>query len=165
MTMRTLLALGVALAALTVAGPALGGGWATVGVSPMAPDEAGAVWKMKLNIKQHGRTPLEGLSPLVIISNGEGRTETIQATATGEPGIYAAEVVFPTAGTWTYRIDDDFSRVHTFKALEIVGDGGGSSFPTWRVTSVVVLALALGFVLVLIARRRWLGGAPATAGN
>ena len=162
--MRTLLAASVALAALAVAAPALGGGWATVGVSPMPPDEAGAIWKVRLNIKQHGRTPLEGLSPTIIIANGD-RTERITANATGDPGIYAAEVTFPTAGTWSYRIDDDFSQVHTFKAIEIVGDGGGSGFPTARVSVAVVLALLLGIALVFLARRRGLGGAPAPAGH
>jgi hypothetical protein len=164
--MRKLFAAGVTLVALAVVAPALGGGWATVGVSPAPPDEAGAVWKVRLNIKQHGQTPLEGVSPSIIVSNDDGRTETFAAAPTGEPGIYAADVVFPTAGTYTYRIDDGFSRVHTFKPIEIVGDGGGSSFPTVPVTvSVLLLALALGASLVLLARRRQPGSAPAPVGH
>jgi hypothetical protein len=163
--MRKLLVAIVTLAALAVVAPASGGGWATVGVSPAAPDEAGAVWKVRLNIKQHGRTPLDGVSPSIIVSNDDGKTETFAAKPTGEPGIYAAEVVFPTAGTYTYRIDDGFSRVHTFKPVEIVGDGGGSSFPTVPVAVGIALALALGASLVLLARRRQLGGDPAPAGN
>ena len=129
--MRRLLVTAVAFAALAVAGPAAGGGFATVGVSPAPPDEAGVVWRVKLNIKQHGRTPLENVSPSVIISNGDGEFMTYAAKPTGEPGIYAAEVTFPEAGTWTYRVDDGFTQVHTFKPVQIVdGGGGGSSFPT-----------------------------------
>jgi hypothetical protein len=163
--MRKLLITAAALAMLAVAPTATGGGWATVGVSPAAPDEAGAVWKMRLNIKQHGRTPLDGVEPTVILSGPDGRTETFAAKPTGEPGIYAADVVFPEAGTWTYRIDDGFSRVHTFKPVEIVGEGGGSSFPTVPVTVGVALALGLGLALVLLARRRLVRTAPAAAGH
>jgi hypothetical protein len=163
--MRKLLAAGVTLVALAVVAPALGGGFATVGVSPAPPDEAGAVWKVRLNIKQHGRTPLDGVSPSIIVSNDDGKTETFAATPTGEPGIYAAEVVFPTAGTYSYRIDDGFSQVHSFKPIEIVGDVGGSSFPTVPVIVSVVVALAIGASLVLLARRRQPGSAPAPVGH
>jgi hypothetical protein len=163
--MRKLLITAVALGSLAVAAPAVGGGFATVGVSPAAPDEAGAVWKVKLNIKQHGRTPLDGVSPSIVIDNGDGRTETFLAEPTGEPGIYAADVVFPSPGTWSYRINDGFSQVHTFKPIQIVGDGGGSGFPTVPVTFGVVLALALGAALALVARRRQLRATPAPAGH
>ena len=163
--MRKLLITAAALATLAVAPTAAGGGFATVGVSPAAPDDAGAVWKMRLNIKQHGRTPLDGLSPTVIVSGPGGQTETYAAKPTGEPGIYTADVVFPETGTWSYRIDDGFSQVHTFKPVEIIGEGGGSSFPTVPVTVGVALALGLGLVLVLLARRRHLGTTPAPAGH
>jgi hypothetical protein len=163
--MRKLLIAAAAVSVLAVAPSATAGGWATVGVSPAAPDEAGAVWKMRLNIKQHGRTPLDGVSPSIIVSGPNGETETYAAKPTGEPGIYAAEVAFPDAGTYSYRIDDGFSQVHTFKPIEIVGEGGGSGFPTVPVTVGVALALGLGLALVLVARRRQLGTATAAAGH
>ena len=163
--MHKLVVVATALAALAVAAPALGGGFATVGVSPAPPDEAGAVWNLRLNIKQHGRTPLDGLSPTVIVTGGDARTETYAAKPTGEPGIYAVDVVFPTAGTWSYRIDDGFSQVHTFRPVQIVGDGGGSGFPTVPVGVGIALALALGAALIVVARRRHIGAAPAAAGH
>jgi hypothetical protein len=163
--MHKLVFVATALAALAVTAPALGGGFATVGVSPAPPDEAGAVWKLRLNIKQHGRSPLDGLSPTVIVTGGDGQTETYAAKPTGEPGIYTVDVVFPTAGTWSYRIDDGFSQVHTFRPVQIVGDGGGSGFPTVPVGVGMALALALGAALIVVARRRHIGAAPAAAGH
>ena len=40
------------------------------------------------------------------------------AKPTGKPGVYRAEVVFPTAGRWTYQIDDGFisQMPHTYPA-------------------------------------------------
>jgi hypothetical protein len=163
--MRKALITAAALAILAVAPTASGGGFATVGVSPGAPDEAGAVWKMRLNIKQHGQTPLDGLSPTIIVSGPGGQTETYAAKPAGEPGIYTADVAFPDAGTYSYRIDDGFSQVHTFRPVEIIGEGGGSGFPTVPVTVGVLLALGLGVALVFLARRRHLGAAPAPAGH
>lgn len=154
--MRTLLIACVSLLALTAAGAASGGGFATVGVSPQAPDEAGAVWRAKLDIKQHGRRPLDGLQPVITIRSDTGETQTFTAKPTGEPGIYAARVVFPSKGTWRYEINDGFTPwTHTFAPLTIgVGDGGGSSFPTWTLALATALALALGAALAATLRLR-----------
>ena len=155
--MRTLLL--TALVALATAGAASAGGGATVGLSSMPPDGAGpgTKWDVTLNVLQHGRTPLDGVSPTIVIRNlDNGETQTFAATPTGEPGKYAAEVVFPSAGRWEYLVDDDFSQTHTFRPITIVADGAagdGGSFPVaWTAVGSAVIALALA-VMFLIARR------------
>ena len=71
---------------------------------------------------QHGVTPLDDLKPAVTIANGDA-TKTFAATPTGKPGEYRARVVFPTAGRWTYEIDDGFisEQPHTYPAVQIQG--------------------------------------------
>jgi hypothetical protein len=173
--MRNLvLVLATAALALAAAGTALAGGWATVGVSPGPPDGGGpgSTWNVNLEVLQHGRTPLDGIVPTIAIHNTDtGATQTFTAKATGEPGMYAAKVVFPTKGTWEYTIDDGFSRTHTFKAIAIgdapaaairsareptpapapAGDSGSFSVP-WTIAGSAAIVLALG-ALFLIARR------------
>jgi hypothetical protein len=113
-------------AAFLLAVPALAGagGFATAGLSS-TPDgiAAGKPWKVDITVLQHGRTPLDGLTPRVQISSGEA-TREFAAKPTGKPGVYRAEVVFPRAGVWDYRVYDGFNdqMPHTFPAVRI-GDG------------------------------------------
>lgn len=139
---KLLLCLAVALVAVPAAGA---GGFATVGLSSLpAGTPSGGTWSVDLTVLQHGRRPLEGIAPVITIRNDGGDTRSFTAAPTGRPGVYRADVVFPSAGTWSYEIWDDFSRTHTFKAVEIAAAGGGS-FP------LLELALALGLVGALTA--------------
>jgi YtkA-like len=150
--MRKLL---VVLAVALVAVPAAGaGGFATVGLSSMPPED-GSAWDVRLTILQHGRTPLDGLSPAIMIQKGDDASLTFAATPTGEPGIYEATVEFPSDGTWTYAINDGFTQTHTYKPVTVVGVGSGDgSFPWIGTTVAIAAGLALAAVLVLFARRR-----------
>jgi YtkA-like len=124
---RLLLVAALALAALLTAPAAsLGGGWATVGLSSVPEGvKAGQAWVVDLTILQHGRTPLEGVKPKVMLERGIGDPDpaVFAARATDEPGVYRARVVFPSAGTWDFKVDDDFSQVHDFGTVK-VGSGG-----------------------------------------
>jgi len=115
------------LAALVAAPAALGGGFATAGMSS-TPDgvAAGQPWKVEITVLQHGRTPLDGLVPKVRIHSGD-QTKQFTAVPAGKPGVYRAEVVFPQGGRWSYEVLDGFinEQPHTFPAVEIA-DGGGS---------------------------------------
>ncbi|HET6547279.1 MAG TPA: FixH family protein [Solirubrobacter sp.] len=160
---RVLIALPV-LVLLVFAPPAVAGGWATVGLSSTpAGTDPGAPWNVTLTVLQHGRTPLDGLQPTITIRNGDA-TERFAAKPAGAPGTYRASVTFPTAGTWTYEVDDGFitGQPHTFPPVEI-GDGsagapgtsddGGGSLG-WLAIPGVALLLAAGFLLAGDRRRR-----------
>jgi hypothetical protein len=162
--MRVLLTLlfSVAIVALATAGTAAAGGFATVGLNTMPPDGGGpgSTWDVTLNVLQHGVTPLSGVSPMIVIRNVDtGETQTFPATPTGEPGKYAAKVVFPSAGTWDYEINDGFSQTHTFKPIVIgdgapvagAGDGDGYSMP-WAIAGAAAIVLAFA-AMFLFARR------------
>jgi YtkA-like protein len=173
-------------AALAVPTAATAGGWATVGFDP--PPEGlqpGEPWEVDLTVLQHGRTPLEGVQPRVIVAEeaGDGQ-RAIAARPTGKPGVYRATVVFESAGTWTIAVDDDFAATHRFPAVEI-GSGGKKSAtePVAAVNTAAarppsagddgpnlllafgaaaVAALAAGFGAAFLQRRR---GGPSAAGG
>ena len=145
--------------ALIVAGAAGAGGWATVGVSPDPPDAAGTAWNVKLRVLQHGRTPLDGVKPSITIRNVDtGEAKTFAARPAGEPGMYRADVKFPSAGTWRYEVNDGFTeygggQTHTFAPVEIA-PGGDSSSPTWTIAGTAVLGLAFAALLLAGLRPR-----------
>jgi hypothetical protein len=127
---RPFLLVPLALALAAIAAPsALAGGFATVGLSSTPTDvKPGDPWNVQLTVLQHGRTPLEGVQPQIVIRSGDAQRE-FTAVPTGKSGVYRAEVVFPAAGTWTYEVRDGFNNdlPHTFPAVRI---GAGSADAT-----------------------------------
>lgn len=151
------------------AGTAQAGGWATVELGEPAPSDlsAGTPWKVELIVKQHGVTPLDGVTPSVEITNAQGDRQLFEAKPTGAPGTYAAVVTYPTAGEWNTRFYDGFTDAtpHRLKPLEIApGTGaaasGGGGFPTPQVVAIGVVALMFVVGLALVTdrpRRRRIG--------
>jgi hypothetical protein len=164
MSRSTLVAAAALAAALLAPASALAGGWATVGLSS-SPDgtRAGEEWVVDLTVLQHGRTPLEGVQPRVLVKGESGGAEeTFPAEQTGRAGVYRARVVFPSAGWWTYSVDDDFSQVHHLGSVRI-GAGGAeaaAAVPGDGVTPAGAVGIALGagvlaaLVTTLLRRRR-----------
>lgn len=154
-------ALVVLIVSLVLAAPAAAGGWATVGLGPPPPGTgAGDTWNAEMTILQHGQTPLTGIVPTVTIKKGDVQ-KSFTGTPTKEPGVYVAEVKFPSGGEWQYLVNDGFSRTHSFPAAQIAGGSGsgGSSLPVWLfIVGGLVLALA---VAVFLARRVRPAPAPA----
>jgi hypothetical protein len=156
---RVLIALPL-LALLALAPSALAGGWATVGLSSTpAGTDPGQPWNVNITVLQHGRTPLEDVQPVVTIRNGDA-SRRFPAKATDDPGVYRASVVFPTAGRWTYEIDDGFITgvAHKFPAVEI-GAPASAPAPASKPATPVAAAddgfntlwLAIPGVLMLLA--------------
>ena len=145
--MRTTL---VAVLALLFAAPASGGGWATAELAP-PPDgiQAGDTWTATVTILQHGRTPLDGVKPQVILSQGKTRIP-VAATWTGKPGVYEAKITIPHAGYWRYAVSDGFTQfggqqVHRFPAFSVAPAGErGFAFPIWPFLAALGVVLAGG---------------------
>jgi hypothetical protein len=160
---RSLLPIPLALLLALVAAPAaLGGGWATAGLSSTPDGVApGEPWKVEITVLAHGRTPVDGLAPVVRIRSGD-TTRSFPAEPAGRTGVYRAEVVFPAAGRWSYEVLDGYinDRPHTYPAVEIgagpaapaaTGDGEIAAGWLWGAGAALLLALA---VLGLDRRRR-----------
>jgi hypothetical protein len=163
--MRYLIALAALVAALAVPAGAGAGGWATVGFAPL-PDDVGPgdTWKPEITILQHGVTPLDGLSPTVTIAGAE-TSEVFMAVATGEPGKYVANVVFPSAGSYGITIDSTFGDSKlTYGPVDIraggapatTGGGDGDSVVTVlaAIAAIALAAAAAAFALVRQRRLR-----------
>lgn len=155
--MRYLIVLSALVAALVVPGAASGGGWAAVGIAPLADGvNAGETWRTEITVLQHGRTPLDGLSPKLRIS-GEGGARTFDATPTGKTGVYEARVVFPEAGRWSVVVDSGFgdSRL-TYGPVTIGASPTGSpgSFPVLPFAGFVAALLLAAAGAVGIRRLR-----------
>lgn len=144
--MRRLVIVAIAAGALAQTGTASAGCWATVGLAP-PPDgiAPGDTWTAHMTVLQHGRTPLpdaETARPTLTIRNDEtGAARTFAARPTKDPTVFAAAVVFPSAGSWRYEVFDGFTswqgepapcaQTHTFSALAVGGaPTGGSGTPS-----------------------------------
>jgi cytochrome c2 len=85
--------------------PALAGGWAVITLDAL-PGEivAGEPLEIGFMVRQHGVTPLDGLTP-TIHARQAGFTLSEPARAQGETGHYVATLTFPQAGEWTWSIE------------------------------------------------------------
>ena len=153
--MRVLVVLCAVVAALAAAPLASSGGWATVGFEPL-PDgmSAGGTWTPTITVKQHGMTPLPGLAPVVEIYDESGAVTRFDGTETAEPGVYTADVVFPTAGDWRLTIHSGFgdSQV-TYGPFAVGAPAGGGSRELPVVGLGAVLLVLVAGVALLAARR------------
>ena len=127
--MKALVRALIPMLAVACAAPATvaAGGWATVGLE-RPPDglRPGEPWVATITVLQHARTPLEGIHPTLVIRQAGGATRSFRAAPTGKPGVYRARVVFPSAGSWRYVVDDDFTARHRFGPVEV---GRGKATP------------------------------------
>ena len=168
--MRLPIALAVLVAALAAAGSAQAGGWATVGVAPLPTDiDAGQTWRPEITVLQHGRTPLAGLSPTITIrESGSGFVREFSAARTAEPGVYAAEVVFPEPGQWNVLVETNWRGEGslTFGPETIGGSPAGGSLPDeqFPLSLLAVLAIVLAVLAAAVfgVRRVW---KPTPAGR
>ena len=157
--MKRLLALAV-FAAAALAPAAGAGGWATVQLSAVPTDgtKAGTTFPIEVTVLQHGRTPLDGVTPVVRIRDGQRNVlAQYRAEPTGKPGVYHVDVVFPRAGLAMFEVYDGFetyggAQTHTYAPIEIAPKGGGSA-PWLPIVAGTLLAGALAAAVLLVLRR------------
>jgi hypothetical protein len=146
MTTMRRIALLLVFAALVPAEVAQAGGWATVelGESPSGL-AAGKPWRVELIVKQHGVTPMEGVTPSITIVSSQGAERTFAARPMGQVGHYVADVEFPSAGVWSARISDGFTDAvpHRISQLTVSGPGPApaDTFPWAQVVMSAFVAL------------------------
>jgi hypothetical protein len=89
------------------------GGWATVQLSDVPSDgmKAGTTMGIDITVLQHGRTPLEGFTPVFqVLDLSSGEVVRRNGTPTGKPGVCHVDVSFPREGTFSYQVDDGLWR-------------------------------------------------------
>jgi hypothetical protein len=166
-----LVALFVCLASPGAAGA---GGWATVKLESLPEGvQAGQAWVARITVMRHAVTPTDGARPSVTIRRTDGgKKTTFAARPTGKTGVYEARVVFPSAGTWRYEIDNGLvatgygvSAKTTYPPVEVAGPGaagGGSSLSPWYALLAAAVVLVLGGAGIAW-RRRGAAKAPVPA--
>ena len=104
------------------------GGWATVTVEELpAQICAGQPLRLVFVVKQHGKTPLDGLKPTVEFNSG-GAVSKVAATKGKAKGQYVAEVTFPTSGSWHVTIHSGFGESKlTMKPISVAQASGDSN--------------------------------------
>ena len=94
------------LIALALPAPTLAGGWAVITLDELpAQVNAGQPIVVGFTVLQHGKTPLEDLSPTISARHtATGESIIVTAKPEGEIGHYTATLALPRAGTWAWSI-------------------------------------------------------------
>jgi len=159
------------VAVLAIAAPASAGGWAVVTLDQLpAQVVAGEPLTIGFMVRQHGRTPVDGLTPRVTATRaGINESFTVTAKAQGDIGHYAVALTFPSTGTWNWTIDA-FSFAQPMPPLTVVAAaswssaGAGASSPLPLVAGVVGLLGVAGALLISMrTRNRWVLALVAVA--
>jgi cytochrome c551/c552 len=125
---RTLQAL--SLMAAVASATVHAGGWAVITLDTL-PDtvEVGRATPLVFMVRQHGKTPLPGLSPSIQATMG-ARQVAVAARPGGSLGQYAASLILPEPGPWTITIDSGFVesrlRLLPITAVQTVAPGDGT---------------------------------------
>ncbi len=96
-----------AVALLALAMPALAGGWAVTSLDALPSEfRAGQTYRLGYTIRQHGVTPFTGARTRILTEvPATGETTAFAGAPEGAPGHYVAEVRFPSAGMWTWHVE------------------------------------------------------------
>lgn len=130
---------------LLYAGLAAAGGWAVVTLDHLpAQIVANQPIKIGFAVRQHGRTLLNGLHPVLAVSRSDStQAFTAIATQEGTEGHYAATLTFPESGTWRWTIDAFGSR-QPMPDLNVL-----ESAPARQVTTAAVIPQWAYWVLLV----------------
>jgi mono/diheme cytochrome c family protein len=166
MKQRISLALGLAfVASAMVLSAAWAGGWAVVTLDSI-PDgmQAGVPRLIGFMVRQHGATPLAGLTPVVEARSTEGGSIRVEGEDSGPPGHYAAALTLPSPGRWTWGIRGFGDALQPMPALQVLPTGDRmppAGFPLAPLFVAAGVAAAFGLFLLFRQRLRF---AAATLG-
>lgn len=153
-----------ALLALALVGVAGAGGWAVVILDRESaligidqPLTAGTGAQVGFTVLQHGKTPMEGLTPIITATNeATGETATFTAQAEGASGHYVVELRLPAAGTWRWQVDA-FGPISVMAPLTVVAPAPATSparIPTALPWAALAAAVVVGGALLTLRVRR-----------
>ena len=103
---RTRISLVLALLlAMVVSVPAFAGGWAVITLDELPTNVvAGEPFTIGFTVLQHGKTPMNDLSPIIVANMYKEEEFKVIAKPEGEPGHYTATLTFPKEGDWQWSI-------------------------------------------------------------
>jgi hypothetical protein len=160
------------LLALGLAGVAGAGGWSVVVLDSESaligvdrPVDAGAPFTIGFTVLQHGKTPVDGITPKITLTSAAGGSQdeakplrlTFFAEPEGGPGHYVAAITLPQAGVWAWEIDA-FGPVATMAPITVAAPAPAlaPADPTPALAlwgAIAALALLAAALLTLRSRR------------
>jgi len=162
MLLRFRIALVLALlASLFLSIPVFAGGWAVITLDELPVNvSAGEPLTIGFIVRQHGRTPMEGLYPQITASLGKDSL-AVNAKPEGEVGHYTAILTFPKEGDWSWSIQA-FTMDQPMPTLNVTAPiAGVASQPSLKNGSTFslllftrILSLGIGLVGLAVAYRR-----------
>ena len=107
------------------------GGWAVVTLDELPTQVvAGQPLQIGFVVRQHGRTPVSGLSPAIsAVHTDSGKTVRATATSQGEEGHYVATLDLPSAGTWKWSVDAFGAFAQPMPALDVLANAPIATAP------------------------------------
>jgi len=159
------IALGLALSvSLLVAVPSFAGGWAIITLDEMpAKIAAGEPLTIGFTVLQHGRTPMNDLTPTVTATLSMKEHFVVNAEPDGKSGHYSATLTFPREGDWEWSIQA-FTMDQSMPVLSVSAPPdrvtaqtapASEPVPISPLTIIRVAALGVGLVgLVFVFRRK-----------
>jgi cytochrome c551/c552 len=161
---RFLWAGGILVTILLLALPAFAGGWAVATLDTL-PDYAVAGQPLTIGfiVRQHGVTPLDGLSPAIRIARPGEYGEVVASATDDGGGHYSATFTFPESGEWNWVIETGFwPEVQPMPALIVLagGEAAVATIPTAPSASPFPFAVGIAGIvgaaggLLILARTK-----------
>lgn len=170
---RSRVALGLALiSALVFALPVFAGGWAVIVLDELPTNVvAGEALTIGFTVLQHGRTPMDGLDPIIIADLYKEQELAVHAKPDGEPGHYTATLTFSKEGEWRWFIEA-FTMKQLMPRLIVSAPANGvasqpvvrsgpATVSPWLVVGGSALGIGLAALAFTFRRRSRLAGALA----
>lgn len=143
------------------------GGWAVVTLDQLPSQViAGQPISVGFMVRQHGRTPINGLSPKIMATRAD-TNDSFDAVAVqqGTVGHYVAMLTFPNAGAWNWTINA-FGFEQPMPTLTVLAsspaknatttENAPAAFPIPLATVLGgLIGACIGIVIWLRARKRW----------
>ncbi|OGO31655.1 MAG: hypothetical protein A2Z16_04230 [Chloroflexi bacterium RBG_16_54_18] len=166
MSRRTIFLLALlCFALLFIATTTYAGGWATITVEEWPQDmAAGQPVLVRFTVRQHGqdRGRLNDLTPVIRARNtSSGEAIEVQAKSENRDGVYRAEIIFPSAGDWSWSIQA-FSMDQPMPIL-VVKEGEAPRSATAAISPSTatyiglagLVGTAIALTIALVRRARW----------
>lgn len=165
---RSLISTGLALLlALVFVLPALAGGWAVITLDELPANVvAGTPLTIGFTVRQHGRTPMNGLDATVTATLLTDKRFAVNAELDDKPGHYTATLTFPKEGEWSWSIQA-FTMDQRMPILHVAAPGVAATnqsvqktepaiafSPVWIVRLLALGAGCTGLVLVYKRKNR-----------
>ncbi len=161
--MKRLTQLSILLLALAaMAAPAFAGGWSVVTLDSLPnPIVAGEPFTIGFVVRQHGRTPMAELEPVIQLHQADApETFVVLAEPEGAAGHYAATITFPGGGDWNWSINafpepQSMPRLTVLSAKTMPVTGPATSGLPLMVGLAGLIGAGAAFVVFLRGRGAW----------